>query len=423
MLLRNTLYQIGGQATTKLLAFILYISLARFLSVEVFGQFNFIFAYAAIFGVIMDFGLDVVVAKRVTSTPQKLEFLLPLFKFKLKWVGLVLSVFIIVTLLLRREGILAASLVAGLGVGLYSLLVFIFGIYRGKEVLQYEAVLSVLQKALYLALAVLLVSCGFPLVGVFGALAVSCLVVLLGALVLVWKRYGELIELRENPGLEVKATILREALPLMFVSFFTLIYFRVDILMLTFLKGDYEVGIYSAAYRLMEGAMLVPAAFMTAFFPGLVRAAENGTIAFSATFKKGLIVLATAGFVLAAILVLGAEIVISLFWGIRYLGAVPVLHLLAVALLVIHFNYLITQSAIALNTERVYAGAVTIAAFFNIVLNFVLIRPYGAIGAAVATIVTELFLGLALFVILLTTKREFIRAENIRQSGAPTLFE
>lgn len=410
MVLKNTICQAIGQAASKLLAFFLFIFLARSLSVEVFGQFNFIFAYAAIFGVFMDFGLDVVVAKRVALTPQRLRFLFPIFKFKVQWVGLVLGIFFIVTLFLKKEEILAASILAGLGVALYSLLAFFFGIYRGKEALQYEAMFTVSHKILYLCLAVVFVSCGFSLASVFGALVFASLVTLLSALVHVWKRYGGLIKLGENPGLNLKTTICREALPLLFVSFFTLIYFRVDTLMLAFLKGDCEVGIYSAAYRLMEGLIFVPAAFATAFFPGLVRAAGSGTTTFHAKFKKGLLVLGATGSVIAGILILASNKIISIFWGARYIDSVPILHLLAVALLIIHFNYLITQSAIALNTERLYLLVVSGAALLNIGLNFVLIQPYGAAGAAIATIITELFLGLALFVLLMANRKGFIRA-------------
>ena len=66
------------------------------------------------------------------------------------------------------------------------------------------------------------------------------------------------------------------------------------------------------------------------------------------------------------------------------------------ALIFILPNGVLTQAAIARNRESVYAVAAGGAALVNIGLNLALIPKFGGLGAAWATIVTEMFLTVAL---------------------------
>ena len=50
---------------------------------------------------------------------------------------------------------------------------------------------------------------------------------------------------------------------------------KVDVLLLSFLDSNAEVGLYSAAYRLIEGAQFVPWAFNAAMLPWLARATRS----------------------------------------------------------------------------------------------------------------------------------------------------
>jgi O-antigen/teichoic acid export membrane protein len=414
VVLKNTFFLLTGQSLGKLMIFILFVFLARSLSVETFGQFNFIFAYAAIFGVLMDFGMDILVPKLVAKTPFKLNFLFSLFKFKLISTGIVFTIYVVITIGLSSNSSFSAFLLAGLAAALYSLLSFIFGIFRGKEDLVYEAIFTIVHKAIFLSLAVFLIYFGVSLAAVFGALLFATLIVFTLAILTTWKKYRNLANQRGRAESKNNAVILKEALPFLFINVCTVIYFRIDTLMLAFLKSDYEVGIYNAAYRLLEGLIFIPGAFMTAFFPVLIRAGNSKKNFLETKFKEGLISLSIIGLIISGILIAGSNLFISLLWGARYVEAVPILKLLAVALMIIHFNYLVTQSAIAQNQEKFYMITVVCAVFMNIGLNFPLINIYGAKGAAISTILTELFIGSAIyFKILCINKNTFSEIELI----------
>jgi O-antigen/teichoic acid export membrane protein len=86
--------------------------------------------------------------------------------------------------------------------------------------------------------------------------------------------------------------------------------------------------------------------------------------------------------------ILGRGVVTGLF-GPAYgqSGSTFAILMAASAVVVVAVNY--TTLAMAVDQERTFAWAVTIASVVNILLNLLLIPIYGTVGAAIATVVAE----------------------------------
>ncbi len=169
----------------------------------------------------------------------------------------------------------------------------------------------------------------------------------------------------------------------------TVVYFRCDILLLQHLSpGRDDVGNYSAAYRLIEGVVLLATPLAHIFFRKL-RVSLNDRAAFRRSFlimsavMAGLGILSSAGGLL-----LGPRLLVLAF-GEAFARAVPLLVWLLPSLLFILPNYILTQGLVALERERWYAVVAILAALTNIGLNLLLIPDMGPKGAALATIATE----------------------------------
>ena len=87
--------------------------------------------------------------------------------------------------------------------------------------------------------------------------------------------------------------------------------------------------------------------------------------------------------------ILGTPVMTALF-GPAYRPAGPTFAILmaASAIVVVAINF--TSLAMAVDQERTFALSVTIASIVNVLLNLLLIPFYGAIGAAISTVVAEL---------------------------------
>ena len=103
-----------------------------------------------------------------------------------------------------------------------------------------------------------------------GLLAVS--VAALYGLRLLRRRYdlAPAAGVRPPPGLAAAA--FAEALPLWLATLLSLLYFKGDIVILKIFSTDAEIGAYSAAYKVFEGLMIVPAVVLAATFTPLARA-------------------------------------------------------------------------------------------------------------------------------------------------------
>lgn len=137
--------------------------------------------------------------------------------------------------------------------------------------------------------------------------------------------------------------------------------------------------------------MVVSTALGAALLPGLSRAAP-GT-ALRAVLLRGVALAALAAAALAAFgLVLGGPL-LTLLFGPEYAEAAPIWRVLVLALCALTVNAPLTVALVATREERAFAACALFAAAVNVLLNFALVPRLGALGAAWATVATELSLG------------------------------
>ena len=78
-----------------------------------------------------------------------------------------------------------------------------------------------------------------------------------------------------------------------------------------------------------------------------------------------------------------------------------ILQILAFAIPLVFWGYLMTQSLVALDHNRIYLGITAGGVLLNVLLNFWLIPEHGASGAAVATVITEALIPFSCFLMIL----------------------
>lgn len=254
-------------------------------------------------------------------------------------------------------------------------------VFKAREQISQDALVSVFGRGAFVVLALILLwaKCGLTGVGIaylFGQIV---------ALVISRRAISFPNKHLEN---ETKATdLLKQALPLAAVGFFTVVYFRIDLVMLEGMAGPEQAGLYGSAYRMIGAAMLLPAAFLTAIFPQMARDAQAEQTAESVNNSlKMLGQVAIAG--VAYGLVFAPEIMTIVF-GESFRPAANALRVLLVALWCIYLNYLLTHLLIVHRKQGSYARIVGLCALLNIALNAALIPMFALYGAAIATVLTE----------------------------------
>jgi len=202
--------------------------------------------------------------------------------------------------------------------------------------------------------------------------------------------------------------VWRACLAFLVIDASTTLYFRIDIIILFHLLSDHgEVGNYTAAYRALDGIILLLTPVANICFRHLRLRWRN-----QRDFKRSLFrMLAGMSALSAAIVVAGyftSSFLIKLAYGDGYALAERLLPIILLALVFIMPNYILTQAMIALNREKFYAISALCAAVFNVGLNMWVIPEYKTMGAAWATVGTEglltLLLGLGIIFFMRRTR-------------------
>jgi O-antigen/teichoic acid export membrane protein len=183
----------------------------------------------------------------------------------------------------------------------------------------------------------------------------------------------------------------RAGLPLTLAGFATLLYMRIDQVMLGQLAPPEELAFYSVAVRIAEVAFLLPAILQTSFYAVIVRSHERDPGGFEG--YMGRFYDLSALLALPTMLLLGAAgwlLIVPAFGG-EYAASRPIL-LVLLASTPFYFLYYAWGTMLTVRQWFWSAPLVTvIGAAVNLVLNFPLIARYGAMGAAVATVISYFF--------------------------------
>lgn len=383
MTTRNNLsWQFFGQGIGKASIFLFYLLLPLSIGLKEYGKFSFALALCFIcVQPLVEMGFDIIIAKWVSR--GRLEVVKKAFVIRIIAVFAALPLLFMLSLFLKVDrGVLFLLFPYFVVISFQNV---IFSFFRGIENMKFEGIIVPVQKISALGLLFVFGFLGFKN-ALLGSMTLSCSA-FLGMLLLLFVSRPQLKEiLKSKTDLFRYNDLIKEGIVLGGVAFLWLIYFRVDSVMLGMMRGDVEVGIYNIAYKIMEGVFFIPGIIMIVFFPMLAKRDR-----FKALFGKLLFILGGIGLGTSIVLYLFSPHLIRLIYGPKFFGAIAVLQTLALVILPVYLGHLTTQSLVALDLSKLYLLVAFLGAGLNIILNYFLIPLRGAVGAAWATLATEIF--------------------------------
>ncbi|MDS0295236.1 flippase [Halogeometricum luteum] len=231
---------------------------------------------------------------------------------------------------------------------------------------------------------------GFGAVGaLYGYLAGFLVSAVLG-LVVFYRRFYRSLPTGGDPESGLRRRIARYGVPLTVTSGADVLDKRVDMVLVGVLVNPVAVGYYTLAKQIADFAIVPARSIDTTLAPrlGERKASDQGQSAsriYESALRHVLLLYVPAGVGLALV----AEPTIRYVFGANYLDAVPLVQLFGVLIVIDAVNQITTNSLdyLGRGRERAIANGGTSVA--NFVLNLLLIPAFGALGAAVATVVTH----------------------------------
>lgn len=402
-ILKQTSWLILAQVLTKLIGFFYTIFLARNLGVDDFGLFSVGLAYFSIVSVIGDFGFNRYLIREISKGDgKKWEIICNLLMLRLTIVCLFFGMFAVFLYLFDQDKMrVSVILLSSLAVLPQTVAITFDGVFIALRRLQFSALAAVVSSLSTVLLGLLLIGRGFAVYGAVNALILGQAIFAIFFLLLISFHVG--IKLSE-----VKLSVIKKALkgsaPYGLLGVLGLLYFRIDTVILSYLRGNFETGIYGVSYRFLEAVTFIPTAFSAALFPVFSKLHHTKSVhEMKNLYVKSVKIMGFVGFLVTLIFLLFISAVIKLFMP-NFLQAVDVIKILALS---IPLMFMTAPGVQVLFSTDKYLKTVLLLSIltlgFNVILNFIYIPIFGVWAAAWITVLSDL-LSLCLFYYFIKVK-------------------
>jgi O-antigen/teichoic acid export membrane protein len=201
------------------------------------------------------------------------------------------------------------------------------------------------------------------------------------------RRFGDLGAWRAGSRREI-ASLFREGLSFSALRWSGLLHSRLDIVLIERFLGREAVGIYGAAYRLLDVFKLLPNLAETTLLPIVTRLLGRHTELVE-SMERSIKALATLSIPLGVGAWIVADLAVRLVFGDAYAGAAYPWALLMASLAV---SSIARPALVLLRAQgrlRVANAASWVAVAINLLLNLIWIPRFGILGSAAATAASE----------------------------------
>lgn len=205
--------------------------------------------------------------------------------------------------------------------------------------------------------------------------------------------HGEkFISTLDFPQPDIK-TVIANTWPFGFAGLFHLIYFQSAIILVEYIVGGEAAGQYNVAFTIMVAVLLFPSIVYQKFLlPKMHRWANHDRERFYQVYRQGNVIMLLLGVVAMLLIWAIAPWGVPIIFGIAYQDAVPLLMVMSISAPILFVASSVGATLVTQEHMKKKVKYMGIVAVVNIMLNMVLIPLYGAFGAAVATVFSNMVL-------------------------------
>ena len=386
----NTSWMFGELMLRMLGGLLVGIWVARYLGPEQFGIFSYATAIVAVFAIIAKLGLDSIVVRDLVNEPQKRDVYLGT-AFWLKFVGAFITLASLAFAMLFTSNDHTTNLyIFIIASGIISQSFEVVDFYFQSQVLsKFVSICKIIQLLLSSVLKIYFVLTGADL---FWFVLVSLVdQVMLAITLYIAYKYQNIGSFYRFFDWHTAKKLLQDSWPLVISGLASVIYMRIDQVMIKEMLGVKEVGLFSAALKMSEVWYFIPVIISTSLFPAIVSAKSISNELYYSRLQKlyDLMLLVALG--LAIPMSFFSDWLVTLLYGDDYFqsGAVLAIHIwtgIFVFLGVVNSKFLLVEGLMKFMLFVALSCSV-----FNLLFNLFLIPRYGICGAAAATLCTQFF--------------------------------
>ncbi len=387
---KNTTYYTSALIFQKVLAFVYFSLIARYMGAESTGKYAFALSFTTLFAIFIDLGLATVLTREIAKTPNKASrYLSNVLSLKIP-LAVVVYLFVVVMINILGYPLITKQLVylSGVIMLMDSFTLTFWSIMRGYQRLKYESLGVVMLQitTVFLGGLVLYYRAGLPL------LVMALLIGSLLNLIWAWRTIKRELGFRFLPHYEpqILKFLFKIGLPFALAGIFGRIYSSLDTVLLSIFAGDKAVAWYAIPIKITMALQFLPMAFMAALFPAMSKHFVSDRQRLARIFEKAIYYLMIISIPMAVgIFVLARPVILQVYTA-EYFNSILPLKILMFALFFLFINFPVGYLLNASNKQVTNTINLGITVVVSVILNIILIPRFSYVGAAIASLMSTL---------------------------------
>ena len=363
---------------------------------EEYGIYFTMLNFSYLFHIFLDFGINNFQNRNISQNPKAAGQLLSTLSVVKLGFGLVFLILVMTVgkyVMEYPPEYLYLLLIVGGNQVLLSIVLFLRANLAGLQFFKVDSLISVLDRLLMIAICGVLLWGGVSDIpfhiewfayaqgAAYGAtIIVAMLILLMEAKVKF-----------QIPDLSILPSIVKKSLPFAMLTLVMTIYYRIDVIMIDELmpNGALETGIYAQGYRLPEMASMFSLLFATLLLPlfsKMIAKNESVINLMSLSFR----LLVTAAIISAVLFSFFSLDVARIIFETEVVKSAGVQRVLMYTFIPLASTYIFGTLLTANGDMKTLNVISVIGLFINVGLNYLLIPYFGILGAAMATLITQI---------------------------------
>jgi len=363
--------------------------IGRLLGKSVLGQYTMALTISQILFMATDLGLNTLLIREVAKDKSEVSKYLLNFgatNFILSVVTLLLVGLVTLALNCPKELIFIIYLCA-FSYFTIRFIVLFESVFQAFEKMEYRFFISLFKNIIFIPLGIWHLCTGGGLIGLFYLFFIANILTLLMTAFL----YIKVIKFRASSlnTAFLKQYILK-TFPIWLAQIFAYTYLKIATLFLYKIKGEEAVGIYNAAYILVDGFLIISGIFAMALFPLFSRLYSRSANDLKGAYEKSLNFIIFLSLPVIVSIALLADRIVLLLYGQGFESTAFVMRFLSCTAFLAVFGAVNGYLIITIDKQKIMPYVCGFGLLLNLVLNFTLIPRLSYIGAAMSSVITEL---------------------------------
>ena len=385
---KNTLLVFFARLLNSIFGFLTLIVLARYLSVEEYGKYIFVYTLISFTVLLADLGGFHIITREISRDKEKTKSIVgSAFTMRVLISTILLIIIVLITHFMIRDSLIKTGVyIVTIPQLIFAVNTISVAVFTANNRFGFDAMLQITSRSLELLSIIMIVIFNLGFLAIFIGIGASYLINAFLGLIVYLKNYGMPVFKYDY---KYGKYLLYESLPVAITTFFSIAILRVDVFVLKILKGSADIALLNIPYTFIYTLSIIPLSFVSVIFPILCKLGDTEERStFIIGYKKAFKFLYIISLLVSIILICFSNTILQFIYGIKFLVATDALKIMGVSIVFLFLHSLNTYSLISIKKQHLSTISTAIAFFLNLVLDLLLIPKYGYIGASIATSVS-----------------------------------